>query len=166
MCTCWESHQSPAVHQMNICTSSVIPLRVFVIPTLVWWHSPVHSMVSLALWCATNRITITQMGFLYQLSDITVTRKANRNPLLGFIHFWNWPFEVYPPHSLRHCWRLTVTRIHSPTVKSRESATTCSDTSGEYTAYLCDVLWGRAIKTAGPGGKVRLTRSFRSMVGS
>jgi len=39
-------------------------------------------------------------------------RRPARIPSYGLILCWNWRFQVYTPHHLRHSWRLPATKIH------------------------------------------------------
>jgi len=68
-----ESQITPAVFRMNIRKNPGTSQRLFVIPTLVRWHSQVHPKFSPALWRAPTLIPITLIVLLYQSSEIPVT---------------------------------------------------------------------------------------------
>jgi len=63
----------PAVLRMNIHKNAGISQSLFVIPALVWRHSQVHLMFSLALRCAPKGITIPPIVLQYQSPAIPVT---------------------------------------------------------------------------------------------
>jgi len=102
----------PAVLTMNIYMNQSNSQSVFVIPALVWRHFQGNPKFSLG--SNVFRDVSQSLPFLFCTSHqrFQLLWMPARMPSSGLILSWNWHFQVYTPHPLRHSWILPETKIH------------------------------------------------------